>query len=70
MTVLRFTRTPAEQACQHQDCRRNPRGPRPACYQVEVGEARPTVRILCVNHSAALAHEHGRPFPPVSEDKP
>lgn len=26
-----------------------------------------SARILCVNHSAALAHEHGHPFPPVQE---
>lgn len=70
MTVLRFSRIPGDQPCAHQDCRRNPKGPRPACYQVEVGEARPVVRVLCCNHSAALAHEHGHPFPPVQEAKP
>lgn len=69
MTALRFTRIPADQVCQHQDCRRNPRGPRLACYRVEVGEARPTVRVLCCSHGAALASEHGQPFPPVQEAK-
>lgn len=70
MTTLRFTRIPGDQPCQHPDCRRNPRGPRPACYQVEAGEVRPTVRVLCVSHSAALAAEHGVAFPPVQEAKP
>lgn len=69
MTALRFSRIPADQPCAHQDCRRSPRGPRPACYQVEVGEARPTTRVLCCNHGAALAAEHGQPFPPVQEAK-
>lgn len=70
MTVLRFVRIPGDQPCQHPDCRRNPKGPRPACYRVEVGEARPVVRILCCSHGAALASEHGHPFPPVLEAKP
>ncbi len=65
MTFIRFSRIPGDQPCQHPDCRRAPRGPRPACYQVEVGEARPTTRVLCCNHGAALAAEHGHPFPPV-----
>lgn len=70
MTALRFHRIPSDQPCQHPDCRKAPKGPRPACYQVEVGEARPTVRILCCAHGAALASEHGVQFPPVQESKP
>lgn len=69
MTVLRFARIPSDQPCAHQDCRRNPRGQRPACYQVEIGEVRPVTRVLCVNHAAAIVCEHGHPFPPVGEAK-
>lgn len=67
MTVLRFHRLPGDQPCQHPNCRSAPRGPRSACYRVEVGEARPITRILCCNHGAALACEHGVAFPPVGE---
>lgn len=70
MTAIHFHRIPADQPCQHQDCRRNPRGPRLACYQVEVGELRPTTRILCCSHGAALAAEHGVAFPPKLEAQP
>ena len=70
MTALRFSRIPGDQPCAHQDCRRSPRGPRPACYRVEMGEVVKVVRILCCAHGAALASEHGVAFPPVMEAKP
>lgn len=41
MTILRYTRIPGDQPCQHPNCRSAPRGPRQACCRVEVGEARP-----------------------------
>lgn len=71
MTTLRFSRLADHTPCQHHDCRAATKGPRQACYRVLVGELRPITRLLCVNHSAALAAEHGAPFPPVSiEDTP
>jgi len=70
VTALRFVRIPGDQPCQHPDCRRAPRGPRMACYEVEICEVQPVTRVLCVNHAAELTAEHGHPFPPVGEANP
>lgn len=67
MTLLRFSRIAGDQPCQHPDCRKAPKGPQMAAYKVTLGERIPLTRTICVNHAAALAAEHGQPFPPVGE---
>lgn len=49
--------------CTHRECRERPRGPRPACWLVEVPGVQPQPR--CVSHCAAAASARGIPFPPT-----